>query len=79
MHIHVVIAERRCHFPARSARPGWQAATTGERRPECPQRGFQRVREGGRVLLTEIRFASNCSTGSCLSNFNKRISSKNSN
>ena len=40
---------------------------------------------GGRVLLTEIllpriaRLASNCSTGNCLSSFNKRISSKNSN
>ena len=39
---------------------------------------------GGRVLLTEIllsriaRLASNCWTGSCLSDFNKRISSKSS-
>ena len=44
-----------------------------------------RVHEGGRVLLTEIplpriaRLASNCSTGSCLYNFDKRTSSKSSN
>ena len=40
---------------------------------------------GVRVLLTVIllpriaRLSSNCSTGDCVSNFNKRISSNNSN
>ena len=40
---------------------------------------------GGRVLLTErllpriAPLASNCSTGNCLSDFNKRISSNNFN
>ena len=43
------------------------------------------LERGGRVLLTEIllpRFAwlaSNCSTGNCLSSFNKRTSANNSN
>ena len=43
------------------------------------------VKRGGGYLLTEIllprnaRLASNCSTGNCLSSFNKRTSSKNSN
>ena len=41
--------------------------------------------EGGMILLTEIllpriaRLALNCSTGNCLSNFTKKISSNNSN
>ena len=44
-------------------------------------RGITEVsRRGGRVPLTEIlTVASKCSTGSCLSNFNKRISSNSSN
>ena len=46
---------------------------------------FGTARGGEGVLLTEIllpriaRLASNCSTGNCLSNFNKGISSKGSN
>ena len=60
---------------------------------ECPlprgtpavERAQHQYQEGGRVLLTEIllpriaRLPSNCSTGNCLSDCNKRTSSNSSN
>ena len=52
--------------------PNRAAATTASRQ-------WPGLRGGERVLLTKNAVTSNGSTGNCLSNFSKRISSNNSN